>query len=159
MTVGRDVGRVVGENVGVAEGVTEGREEGTHVGTSVGTHEGKNDGDTVGPSVGTAVGTPVGITVGMAVGTEVGTKVGAELGENVSGLNTAWQIRQVRRPTCSPTVITVTVSSPCAVSSEVHMSSCSNKFTPVNVRSRGRIATVAKLVTVPTVPYMAGITS
>jgi hypothetical protein len=40
-----------------------------------------------------------------------------------------------------------------------HISSWSNKFTPVNVRSTGRIATKTLLVAVATVPYMAGIMS
>jgi phage tail tape-measure protein len=159
VAVGEAVGIAVGKSVGAKVGTWVGNEVGTKVGISVGTQEGVAVGPVEGLAVGSTVGVVVGKHVGIMVGTAVGVNVGDELGENVSGLNNTLHTTQESTPTCSPTDITYAVSSPCNVSSMMHWSSCSNKFTPVTLRSKGRIATISDPVAVPTVPYTAGITS
>ncbi len=110
----------------------------------------------MGKPVGAIVGEDDGALVGLAEGSRVGTAVGADVGVNVSGLNTALQIKHDCTPVCSPTDINDTVSTPCTVSSFKHWSSCRSKVTRVWLRSTGRIATKVLAVAVVTVPYMAG---
>jgi uncharacterized protein YcfJ len=108
-----------------------GRIEGTKDGTVVGTSVGVTLGAQVGKPVGATVGEDDSTLVGLAEGSREGTAVGTDEGENVSGLNTALQIKHDCTPVCSPTDINDTVSAPCTVSSFKHWSSCRSKVTRV----------------------------